>query len=273
MPQVTVHDVDVFYRDEGAGPAIILGHSSTGSSGQWRGLMARLSDRFRLIAPDHLGYGRTGPHPGGMPLMEHEQAIIGALIELVGEPVHLVGHSFGGAVLARVAVQTPSRVRTVTVAEPTMFHLLAPAGRTAEYQEIRGVADRVIAYVDAGDPQEAAHGFVDYWVGPGAYDAMDPRVRDTVILGMNKLRDEWPTAFESGGATSEALAALGMPTLLMVGADTTRAARAVVEVLQGIWPHARYAEIAHAGHMAPVTHADVVNPVIEEFLTQAPEPS
>ena len=39
MPQVTVHDVDVFYRDEGAGPAIILGHSSTGSSGQWRGLM------------------------------------------------------------------------------------------------------------------------------------------------------------------------------------------------------------------------------------------
>ena len=230
---------------------------------------ARLSDRFRLIAPDHLGYGRTRPYPGGMPLMEHEQAIIGALIELVGEPVHLVGHSFGGAVLARVAVQTPSRVRTLTVVEPTMFHLLAPAGRTAEYQEIRGVADRVIAYVDAGDPQEAAHGFVDYWVGPGAFNAMDPRVRDTVILGMSKLRDEWPTAFESGERPVKLWRRCGMPTLLMVGADTTRAARAVVEVLQGIWPHARYAEIAHAGHMAPVTQADVVNPVIEEFLTQA----
>ena len=92
-----------------------------------------------------------------------------------------------------------------------------------------------------------------------------------MILGMSKLRDEWTTAFESGGATSEALAALRMPTLLMVGADTTQAARAVVEVLQGLWPNARYAEIAHAGHMAPVTHADAVNPIIEAFLLQATE--
>jgi pimeloyl-ACP methyl ester carboxylesterase len=69
---IKVHGVDVFYRDEGSGPAIILGHSSTGSSGQWRGLIASLSDRFRVIAPDHLGYGRTGPYTGELPLIEHE---------------------------------------------------------------------------------------------------------------------------------------------------------------------------------------------------------
>ena len=133
-----------------------------------------------LSRPTISGHGLTATPSGGMPLMEHEQAIIGALIQLLGEPVHLVGHSFGGAVLARVAVQTPSRVRTVTVAEPTMFHLLAPAGRTAEYQEIRGVAGS--GYRPCGRPgihRKVAHGFVDYWVGPGAYDAMDPRVRDT----------------------------------------------------------------------------------------------
>src|SRR5687768_6745280 len=56
MPYVHVCDAEIFYRDEGSGPVVLLGHSSTGSSGQWRSLIARLSDRFRVIAPDHLGY-------------------------------------------------------------------------------------------------------------------------------------------------------------------------------------------------------------------------
>jgi pimeloyl-ACP methyl ester carboxylesterase len=129
MPQVSVHGVDVFYRDEGSGPTVILGHSSTASGGQWRSLIGRLSNRYRLLAPDHLGYGRTGPWPGELPLIEHEKAIIAALIDLVPNPVHLVGHSFGGAIMARVGADAPERVRSLTMIEPTLFHLLAPAGK------------------------------------------------------------------------------------------------------------------------------------------------
>jgi pimeloyl-ACP methyl ester carboxylesterase len=269
MRYIVVHGVEVFYRDEGAGPAIILGHSSTGSSGQWRRLMARLSDRFRLIAPDHLGYGKTGPYTGEIPLMEHERAIITALIDFVGEPVHLVGHSYGGAILAGVAGQTPERVRTLTVAEPVCFNLLAPAGMTAEHKEIQALAERIITCVEAGNPLEAARSFIDYWIGPGAFDVMDPRVRDATIRAARKLRAEWLIAFEDSGATRAALAALTMPILLIVGAETTPAARGVVEILHGLWPHAHYAEIESAGHMAPVTQADAVNAIIEAFITQA----
>src|SRR5262249_14166303 len=269
MPYLTVYGVEVFYRDEGSGPAIILGHSSTGSGAQWRGLMARLSDRFRLIAPDHLGYGKTGPYTGGVPLVEHEQAVITALIDFVGEPVHLVGHSYGGAVLTAVAAHAPDRVRTLTVAEPVCFNLLVPAGRKAESQEFRAVADRVIGRVNAGALQEAARVFIDYWGGPGAYDALDPRAQDAVIHGTGKLSEELRIAFDENEATCAALAALPMPILLIVGAHTTPAARAVVDVLHGLWPQARYAEIAQAGHMAPVTHAAAVNAIIEAFLIQA----
>ena len=76
MPQVSIHGVEVYFRDEGEGPPIVLGHSSTGSGGQWRDLIARLSRRFRLIAPDHIGYGRTGPYPGTVPWMDLEVAVI-----------------------------------------------------------------------------------------------------------------------------------------------------------------------------------------------------
>jgi pimeloyl-ACP methyl ester carboxylesterase len=128
MPEIRVYGVDVFYRDEGTGPGVLLGHSSTGSGGQWRSLMARLSGRYRLIAPDHLGYGRTGAYIGKEPPVEHELAILHKLIEVLGGCAHLLGHSYGGALAARYAVRAPANVRTLTLIEPALFYLLKPAG-------------------------------------------------------------------------------------------------------------------------------------------------
>jgi pimeloyl-ACP methyl ester carboxylesterase len=53
---------------------------------------------------------------------------------------------------------------------------------------------------------------------------------------------------------------------LIGGSRTTPAARAVMDVLRGLWPRAAYAEIEDAGHMGPVTHADTVNEIIDTFI-------
>jgi pimeloyl-ACP methyl ester carboxylesterase len=271
MPQINVLGANAFYRDEGAGPVVVLGHSSTASSGQWRSLIARLQDRFRLFAPDHVGYGRTAAQAEGSRLVDHELAIIDGLLGSAGVPVHLVGHSYGGALMARMAVRAPERVRSLTLIEPTLFHLLARTRRMHAHQEIWDQAQRVIRHVDAGNAVEAARGFIDYWVAPGAYDAMDERVREPVTATIAKVRDEWPTAFDPTDATLEELAALRMPIQLVAGSSTTRAALGVVKVLRGIWPDAAYAEIAGAGHMSPLTHADRVNEIIERFLEKHAE--
>jgi pimeloyl-ACP methyl ester carboxylesterase len=266
MPQITVHGLDAYYRDEGGGAPMLLGHSSTGSSGQWRELLKRMSGRCRLVAPDHIGYGRTPMYSGGLPLLEVEIAIVEALMRSIAEPVHLVGHSYGGRLLAQAALRRPEQVRSLTLVEPTLFYLLAPSGRAAEHAEIKAVADRVLHYVGAGSADEAARGFIAYWVGPGAYDAMSDRLREAVRAGTAKLAVEWPAAFEPYGAEAEALAALQMPIQLIVGSRTTPAARAVIDVLRGLWPGAAYAEIEAAGHMSPVTHSHAVNEVIDRFV-------
>ena len=49
MPQISVHGLDAYYRDEGRGIPVVLGHSSTGSGGQWRDLFKRMSGRYRLL--------------------------------------------------------------------------------------------------------------------------------------------------------------------------------------------------------------------------------
>jgi pimeloyl-ACP methyl ester carboxylesterase len=267
MPHILVHNLDVHYRDEGDGIPMVLGHCSTGSSGQWRELFKRMADRYRLVAPDHIGYGRTAAYSGSLPLMEHEIAIVEGLVRAISQPVHLVGHSFGGSVLARTAMRMPNEVRSLTLYEPTLFYLLAAWGREAEHAEIKAVANRVIYCVGKNNAAEAARGFLEYWVGPGAYDAMDDRLRESVTASMAKLRIEWPAAFEPYGATVEALSGLRVPIQLIGGSRTTPAAKAVMDVLRGLWPQARYVEIEGAGHMGPVTHADAVNDIIDAFVS------
>ena len=105
MPHVLVNGVEVFYRDEGEGAPIIFGHCSTGSSGQWRSLIEILSPSRRCLAPDHFGYGKTRPYVSSASLMDDEIAVIEQLLGLVDDRAHLIGHSYGGSVLARAAVR------------------------------------------------------------------------------------------------------------------------------------------------------------------------
>lgn len=270
MPQLPVNGLDVFYRDEGRGTPILLAHCSTGSGAQWKPLSGRLAPRFRLIAPDHIGYGRTGPYSGPPPVIDQEITIMMALLDVAGGPAHLIGHSYGGSILARVAVRAPERTRSLILIEPTLFHLLQQSGRIVEHAEIQAVADRVIQYVDAGDLPEAARGFIDYWTGPGVYERMDERLRPSIAQSMPKLRREWPESFAPWGATVEALSALQLPILLISGEKTTPPALSVTAILRRIWPAASHVEIAGAGHMSPITHADQVNANIEGFLSSLP---
>jgi pimeloyl-ACP methyl ester carboxylesterase len=269
MPQISIKALEAFYRDEGRGIPVVLGHCSTGSSGQWREHFKRMTDRFRLVAPDHIGYGRTPLYRGEIPLVELEIAIVEAMLDLLAQPVHLVGHSYGGLLLARAAVRNPKRMRSLTLIEPTLFYLLGKQ-RPLEHAEIKAVADRVIRYFDENDADEAARGFIDYWVRPGAYNGMSERARDSVRSGMVKLRIEWAIAFEPYGATIEALSALPMPIQLIEGSETTPAARAVMDILRELWPHTPYAKIDNAGHMSPVTHTEAVNEIIDKFVSRTP---
>lgn len=269
MAQINVLDLDVFYRDEGQGQAVVLGHSSTGSSGQWRALIESGAKKYRMLAPDHIGYGRTPYHAADVPVMMHEVAIVQSLMQLSDQPVHLVGHSYGGSVLARAAALEPDRVRSLTLIEPTLFFLLARFGRERAHDEIEAVADRVTAYVGAGDPREAARGFISYWVGDGAFDRMEARVQDGIVAGMTKLAREWVETFEPHGAEPDRLAVIGAPIQLICATETTSAAKAVIDILRGVWPQAEHVEIESAGHMSPVTHTAQVNPLIEAFIDRA----
>ena len=269
MPRIEVNGIEVAYRDNGRGQTVVLAHSSSSFSGQWRALIERLGERYRVLAPDLIGYGGTGAWPRGRDdLLADEIAIVEAMVGLGGAPAHLVGHSYGGAICVRAALRAPTLVRSLTAIEPVMFHLLREPEEGAAYAEIRGVAEDVARRVEAGDADAAAEGFLGYWIAPGAFAALPPDRRDFVRASMAKLALEWPFCIDHGGPTRTDVAGLAAPTLVVRGGETTRAAASVVDILRACLPDHAYAEIAGAGHMSPMTHAEAVNSHIEAHIAK-----
>jgi len=265
MPTIRINGTDAYYRDQGTGPCVVMVHSSSSVSGQWRDLIERLQDRFRCLAPDLLGYGRTGPW-SGTNLYADEQAIIEAMIGQAEGPVHLVGHSYGGMLAALTTLARPAAVRTLTLVEPTFFTFLREAGDEAAFGEIEAVARQATDLSAAGENEAAARAFLDYWVAPGAFDAIPAPTRDAVVASMPKQSHEWPFWQPTDLPPLEGLRAIACPVLLLRANGTTLAASRVVDLILPVLQNVEYAEIEGAGHMSPVTHPDKVNPVIETFL-------
>ena len=104
---------------------VVLIHCSGSSGAQWRALAASLSDRYHVLAPDLIGYGGSAPWASRAEFcLAQEAALIRSLIGRLQRPVHLVGHSYGGAVALHIARTRPELLRSLTLVEPSAFHLL-----------------------------------------------------------------------------------------------------------------------------------------------------
>ena len=220
-----------------------------------------LGPGYRVLAPDLLGYGRNAPWPREAALApDGELPVVEALLDVAGQPVHLVGHSYGGTVALSVASRFPRRVASLTVIEPVAFQLLRGADELDGWREIAALAEHHLALVSQGFDSAAAEAFVTYWTGPRAWQRMPDAARDSAVRSAVKVAAEWLLMFAADDL--DAIGGIEAPTLLVCGGRTRRPARRVVEILRQALPHARYHEIAGAGHMSPLTHpADIAEAI------------
>ena len=266
LETLTVDGRAFAYRDVGNGPPIILAHCSGGSHKTWAPVVASLSDRYRVLAPDLLGYGRSEPWPVNARL--HPWSDLGALLslaELADEPVHLVGHSYGGTVALEAARVLGTRVKSLTLIEPVAFHLLRLTGRTREWEEITTVGQRMISALRLRRDRGAASVYIKYWVGRMRWWTMRPSARRGVLQTVGKVGAE----FEVISHLSRSLGdyrSINMPTRLVVGQRTPKPARAIVDELAHLLPDAHVRVLARAGHMSPITHPNEVSALVAEHI-------
>lgn len=267
MPSPRAH-----YREVGSGPAVVCVHSSASSSGQWRALMDKMSDRWHVLAVDLYGCGNSPPWPDDRDMyLDDEIALLEPVFEAAGDTFHLVGHSFGGAIALKAALQNPRRLNSLIVYEPVLFSVLAAhnPGHPA-LREIMAVRDDTIQLASLGDLEAAAARFADYWLGRGAWAAMPEARRSALANAMRMVKAEWHAAFHEPAGLA-AFASIDVSTLFLTGSRSPAAAKEVAKLLCGVLPRVRVCELEGLGHMGPITHSETVNEVIATFLHDAQE--
>lgn len=119
------HEVEgarMHYVDEGSGPAVVMLHGNPTWSFYYRDLIKSLRDRYRVIAPDHIGCGlsdKPAAYPYALPFhIENVHSLIG---HLGLRDVTLVLHDWGGAIGMGWAVRNRSKVRRFVVLNTAAF--------------------------------------------------------------------------------------------------------------------------------------------------------
>jgi len=251
------------YTEAGAGPLVVPVHASMSGARQWGALTQCLQDRFTLRALNLFGYGRTPAWPGQRaPTLDDYAELVVSAVPPEAEGVALIGHSFGGAVAMQAARRLGERVSKLVLIEPSIFYLLQLGGRGEAYAEIASVA-RDMAKLP---PDQAAERFITFWTGAAGWAATPPERKATHARGVNLVLHEFGAAFAGQTKLEDWGRALPPRTLVVSAAGTTRPSREVVELLSltgGGWDFARVPE---GGHMSPLTHPQLVNPIIAGFL-------
>lgn len=255
--------MSVFFREAGAGPAVVCLHSNASSSGQWRGLMEMLAPKFHVLAADSYGAGKSPPWPADRTIgLRDEVALLEPVFARAGERFALVGHSYGGAVALIAALAHRERVRALALYEPTLFAVVQPP---SDVDGIRNTVASAVAALAQGDAPRAARHFIDFWMGPGSFDRMPERVRAATAESVRNIQ-AWKDALFDEPTPLAKFAALDVPVLLVVGSKSPLSSRAVATRLATVMPNLETQEFEGLGHMGPVTHAQLVNEAIARFL-------
>ena len=271
MPAVDIDGARIAYQRDGAGDAVVLLHSSTASGAQWKGLCDDLRRDFLVLAPDLYGYGDSDGWPGTRSIsLADEAAIVEALARTCTGPIHLVGHSYGGAVALKAAARGKVALSSLSVIEPVAFHVLSKSDPWGDryLAEITDVADFVQSALSTGDRDAAMHCFVDFWSGPGVWSSLSPKQRQRIMAAAPKVPlDFWAAMSET--ATLDDYGDTHVPTLLMCGGDSPAVTRRIVAMLDIALPQAQLNVVPGAGHMLPLTHPAPVNEALATHLRRA----
>lgn len=247
---------------------VLMLHSGGMSGRQWR----RLSEVLGLeaLAPDFLGCGNEPPwtDPDHFHFHQDLDRIENLLLEQ-DQPVHLIGHSYGGLIALQLSLRQPQRIASLAVYDPVAFGVLYSEGDEEGLRDLQEVAKNPVFLDDArGGGAEWMATFVNYWNGPGYWEFLPESTHHSFLRVGRKLylevrslsRDRTPaTAYQN----------LPMPTLLLYGGQSPRAAQRVVSILSRHIPAARLECLPQAGHMGPLTHAFQFEAAIQKHLSQA----
>ncbi len=250
----------VAYLDRGEGPTLVLLHAFPQSSAMWRPQLEVLSDRFRVLAPDLPGFGKSGLVPGWT--VDSAADLLAEFLDAV-EPsgsVVLGGLSMGGYLALAFARRHPGKLRGLiladTRAEPDGEEARANRDRMISFALEHGsaaVIDSMIGKMVSDKTRTERHGVVE-----DVKQIASGQRAEAIVAALEALRDR-PDAVPG-------LKAISVPTLVIVGEDDVLTPPTLAKKLAEMIPGATLTILPEAGHLSNLEVPEKFNAAVREFL-------
>jgi magnesium chelatase accessory protein len=248
-------------------PQLLLVHGTGAATQSWRGLMPRLAERFRVIAPDLPGHGFTDP------LADRRLSLpgmAGALTDLVralgSDPAVVVGHSAGAAILARACLDGGFAPRLLVALNgalkpfPGMAGLVFPG--MARMLFLNPVTPRIFAWsADRAAVERLIRGTGSRLDGQGLDLYRRLFRKPAHIAGALGMMANWNL-----DVLDRDLAGLGLRTLLVVGGEDRAILPETAFAVRDRLPDARVELLRGLGHLA---HEEAPERVADTILREA----
>ena len=256
---------DIAVEVRGSGPALVFVHGFPLDRSMWRHQLAGFA-RWQRIAPDLRGFGHSAGH-GGEPaasLARHADDVAAVLDALGVRRAVLCGLSMGGYVLFEFWRRHADRVRAFVLADTKAEADSADGKRGRD--ELAAVARRegTVAVAERMLPRMLAA------ASAAAQPELVTAVREMAARASVEGIATALRAMRDRADSRELLAGIGVPTLVVGGAEDALAPPSVMQALADGIPGARFVAIPAAGHLAPLEQPLAVNRALSEFLGGVP---
>jgi 3-oxoadipate enol-lactonase len=242
-----------------AAPFLVFLHGIGGAARAWRRQICDFSSVYRAVAWDMPGYGGSAPLPT-VSMVTLADALQDFLEAIGAQKPILVGHSIGGMIVQEWLIKHPLAASAVVLAQTS------PAFGKADGDWQKSFIEARLGPLDRGETMPA---LAPRLVAELAGDGPDA---DGMVLARDCMASVPEASYRAsmmallGYDQRRALKDIKVPTLVLSGAMDKNAPAPMMAKMASYIPHAIYAELDGAGHLANLERPDAFNSALKQFL-------
>lgn len=263
-----IRGADLHVEDSGGkGPAIVFSHGLLWSTSMWRFQVAAFRDRYRCIAWDHRGQGKSEVTASGYDMDSLAEDATALIEQLGAAPAHFVGLSMGGFVGMRIAARRPELLRSLVLLETASD---GEPRRSARKYAAMSFLTRFLGtrpFVPAVMKIMFAAPFRE---DPARAELRGGMVRDVLANDRTGLRRAVGGVISRKPVAPAELARIRAPTLVISGELDSAVVPARSMRTAALIPGAKFVSVPRAGHTSSIEEPEAVNRILREFWDALP---
>jgi non-heme chloroperoxidase len=254
----------LYYEEAGTGETVIFVHGSQADYRFHLPQVDALKENYRVITYSRrYNYpNRSEYNPNNKFSVFSEAEDLNTLIHYLGsEPVHLVGHSYGGLISMAFAIKYPEKVNSLTLGEPPAVRL--PGCESWHDYVLEEMIGKVKTAFETRDSTIVMGAIFEFFAGADIQDQFPPEALEVFYANLTEIE----AMVHSEEPFPDLSTDFDMPVMLITGGNTMPMLDCTNAALVERLHDAVHLHLPEATHNMWMSHTDELNRSLNDFIS------